>query len=481
MTVTRLTLDGLVTAADQSARKITGRVVQYGAVGNTSAGPVRFVAGSLPAADPSRIKLLVDHDSGRLVGHASDVRDVDGHLEATFDIADGPDGDEALRSAARRDRDGLSVGAEILESVDADDGVLEVTAAAWRETSLVGVPAFRESFVTQVAASTPPPPVPPRAAAALPVVFAASRRPAVRAASWDGDMPDRIAAGFKRGGVHGAITAALSDVIPPTPPGEHDALFRPQWLGELWQAVRLSRPIIEALGVKPLTSYRVEGFTWERPAFGVAPYTGNKTAVPSPGTFKIVPASATAQRVAGAHDVDRIFLDLGDGSFIRSYFEMQAENYAALSESIAASTLLAAATVLPAELTVLEALNAAAVSLGQLGASISFLKVAPDLWSQLIAISAADAPWLYGGTANLVNGTATVGGLTLASEPSLPAGTLLAGDRRAATYWEHKNPPLQLEAVNIANGGVDLGVFGYLAMLVNDARAVVTVTVAAGP
>jgi HK97 family phage prohead protease len=454
MTVTRLTLDGLVTAADQSARKITGRVVQYGAVGNTSAGPVRFVAGSLPAADPSRIKLLVDHDSGRLVGHASDVRDVDGHLEATFDIADGPDGDEALRSAARRDRDGLSVGAEILESVDADDGVLEVTAAAWRETSLVGVPAFRESFVTQVAASTPPPPVPPRAAAALPVVFAASRRPAVR---------------------------ALSDVIPPTPPGEHDALFRPQWLGELWQAVRLSRPIIEALGVKPLTSYRVEGFTWERPAFGVAPYTGNKTAVPSPGTFKIVPASATAQRVAGAHDVDRIFLDLGDGSFIRSYFEMQAENYAALSESIAASTLLAAATVLPAELTVLEALNAAAVSLGQLGASISFLKVAPDLWSQLIAISAADAPWLYGGTANLVNGTATVGGLTLASEPSLPAGTLLAGDRRAATYWEHKNPPLQLEAVNIANGGVDLGVFGYLAMLVNDARAVVTVTVAAGP
>jgi HK97 family phage prohead protease len=401
MTVTRLTLDGLVTAADQSARKITGRVVQYGAVGNTSAGPVRFVAGSLPAADPSRIKLLVDHDSGRLVGHASDVRDVDGHLEATFDIADGPDGDEALRSAARRDRDGLSVGAEILESVDADDGVLEVTAAAWRETSLVGVPAFRESFVTQVAASTPPPPVPPRAAAALPVVFAASRRPAVRAASWDGDMPDRIAAGFKRGGVHGAITAALSDVIP--------------------------------------------------------------------------------QRVAGAHDVDRIFLDLGDGSFIRSYFEMQAENYAALSESIAASTLLAAATVLPAELTVLEALNAAAVSLGQLGASISFLKVAPDLWSQLIAISAADAPWLYGGTANLVNGTATVGGLTLASEPSLPAGTLLAGDRRAATYWEHKNPPLQLEAVNIANGGVDLGVFGYLAMLVNDARAVVTVTVAAGP
>jgi len=225
----------------------------------------------------------------------------------------------------------------------------------------------------------------------------------------------------------------------------------------------------------------VEGFTKERPAFGIAPYTGNKTAVPSSGNFKIIPASATAQRVAGAHDVDRIFADLGDGSFIRSYFEMQAENYAELSESIAATTLLAGATALPGVTDVLAALNAAATELGLIGASVSFVKVSPDLWSNLITISAIDAPWLYGGTASLVDGTATVGGLTMASEPSLPAGTLLAGDKRAASYWEWKNPPLSLEMVSIPNGGIDLGVFGYLAMLINDPRAVVTVPVAVVP
>jgi hypothetical protein len=59
-------------------------------------------------------------------------------------------------------------------------------------------------------------------------------------------------------------------------------------------------------------------------------------------------------------------------------------------------------------------------------------------------------------------------------EASLPANTILAGDRRAATFYEWKNPPLAIQAQNIANGGVDLGVFGYCASIVNNPVALVT-------
>lgn len=161
---------------------------------------------------------------------------------------------------------------------------------------------------------------------------------------------------------------------------------------------------------------------------------------------------------------------------MQSYFESQAENYAVLTESLVATALLAAATELPEAAGVLAGLNAAAVALGEIGAQLSFVKVSSDLWGELFSITALDAPWLFGGTASIVDGTATIGSIKIATEPSLPAGTLLAGDRRAATYFE-KSPPLQITAVDLANGGVDLGLFGYYALLVNDPAAILSVPV----
>jgi hypothetical protein len=38
-----------------------------------------------------------------------------------------------------------------------------------------------------------------------------------------------------------------------------------------------------------------------------------------------------------------------------------------------------------------------------------------------------------------------------------------------------------VQAVNIPNGGIDIAVFGYQAVLVNDPRAIIDVTVAALP
>jgi hypothetical protein len=123
------------------------------------------------------------------------------------------------------------------------------------------------------------------------------------------------------------------------------------------------------------------------------------------------------------------------------------------------------------------ALTDVATYLGARGARVSFFKVAPDLFAQAMAIKMVDAPWLLGGSSiNITDDPlkTTIGGLTFEVESTLAAGTYIAGDARAATYFEWKNPPLRVEAVNIPNGGVDLAVFGYWALLINDPASIVT-------
>jgi HK97 family phage prohead protease len=498
-TITRLELlDARVTAADSSARTITGLVATWGAVGRTSAGPARFARGSITASDLQRVKLMVEHDTGQVVGYATAAQETDTGLEATFHVPAGPAGDAALASAAAGLRDGLSVGVEVLAASPAADGVLDVTAGAWRETSLVAIPAYQSARVTHVAASGQPgqafgqmaQQVAPQLQTAAAQWQAPQAVTAAQVQARRGDpelvvqtMADRIAAAWRRGGDQGALQAALTDIVPPSVGGNgaaRDALFRPQWLGELWSTSYTQRDLIESIGHAPLNSLKVQGFQVAKPRFGVATYAGNKTAVPSPGGYTVVPVEANARRVAGAHDVDRAFIDLGDGSFLASYFRYQAENYAVLTEDETGTALEAAATVVPgAPATVLAALDILAAYFASLGggARMSFVAISPDLWSALVAIKQIDAPWLFGGSASLVAGTAEVGGIRLFSLASLTAATILAGDRRAATHYEWKNPPLSVQAQNIANGGIDLGVFGYHTELVNNPEALVKITV----
>ena len=513
-------LDARVTAADPGARTITGLVVQWGAIGRTSIGPCRFARGSISAPEPRRVKLMVEHDVAQVVGYLTAAQDTDQGLVGTFTVPPGAAGDAVLASAAAGLRDGLSVGVEVDAATPGADGVLDVTAGQWRETSVVAIPAFMESRVTQVAAAGQPGmaftqaaqqaaqqpaggaggvpsavmvPAPPAAIQPWQQPVAATYVPGPAAQPWQArpvqalgldEAIERITAGWRHGGAEGALRAALTDIVPPVNVGQQQSLFRPQWLGELWQTSYHERPLIDVISHAPLNSFTVSGFQVNQPVFGVDVYAGNKGPVPSPGGYGVTPVSATATRIAGAHDIDRAFIDLGDGSFVSSYFRYQAENYAVLTENQVETWLAADATTLPPAgatdvLTALDVLAQYFANLGG-GARMSFVAIAPDLWSDLIGTKNLDAPWLYGGSASLVGGTATVGGISIFLAQGVAAGTIMAGDRRAATFYEWKNPPLGIQAVNIANGGIDLGVFGYVAHLVNNPAALVTIAPVAG-
>ena len=486
-TTVQAVIDGRITAANATARTITGLAVPWGETGRTNLGRARFARGSLTASTPGDIRLLVEHDVERPIGVGTSVQDTDQGLMCTFTLPAGALGDQILAAAASGLRNGLSVGALVDEATTGDDGVLDVIRASFQEVSVVTLPAMAGARVSQVAASQPaapvlPAPAPaPAAAPALPVLPYGSVITARQPMTVE-QAVDRIVAGFRSGGPEAAIRAALTDIVPPAAGASRDAIFRPQWLGELWQAERVDRPLVDSISSGRLTSFTVTGFQVVRPPFGVAPYPGGKTAVPSPGTYTVTPVSATAQRIAGAHDIDRIFLDLGDASFMTSYFRFQAQNYSVLTEEQTGTALLAAATDLAASADALAGIVLVAQSLAAIGAKTSFVACAPDVFASLLAIKDSDKPWLFSSaSANVGEQTSTVAGVGPFANTALPPGTILAGDKRAATFYEWKNPPLTVSAVSIGNGGIDLGVFGYTALIVNDPAALVTTAIPVVP
>lgn len=507
----RVQLAVALATASTSARTITGTAVTYGQVLGASTGPVSFAPRSLHmAADLTRVKLLIDHDHTQPVGYLTAADDSDERLVVTFAVPVGEAGDRALADAAHGLRDGMSVGVWI----DADgftedtDGTVHVTAGTLREVSLVAIPADDDARVSDVAASrhrqestnmdpednvTPAPaedtsapvavaaaPVTPSTAAtAAPVVQAAPIAPAVaEARGMNLSAAMQEAARVLQAGDYHRVAAALGDIVP-----AHDAApgyLRPQWVSELWRASAVARPLIDALGTRPLTGMRVNGF---RKVYTdlVDEYEGNKTAIPS-GTFTTAPAGVDAQRWAGGNDIDRIYIDLGDPGFLESWFTAATDDYKLKTEAHVATQLLAAATaVTPAPETVTAALGALGLRAARIGANLSFVSFAADVWAEFIELPSDLVPWWLRsqGAVNLRTTDGEAGNIRFSVNQALPAGTVLGGDSRAATWYEVA-PPIRLQAQNIPNGGVDVGVFGYGALLVNDARALLKATVTPG-
>ena len=138
----------------EDRREISGKIVPMGTgeIGNTNLGAYVFETGSIDIADPSKIKLLSQHDMKKPVGRmtASEVRE-DG-IYATFKLSRSQAGSDALIMASEGLVSGLSIGAEIISSKPSRDGHTVVTAAKLKEVSLVTEPAFKSAQVLEIAA-----------------------------------------------------------------------------------------------------------------------------------------------------------------------------------------------------------------------------------------------------------------------------------------------------------------------------------------
>jgi hypothetical protein len=100
------------------------------------------------------------------------------------------------------------------------------------------------------------------------------------------------------------------------------------------------------------------------------------------------------------------------------------------------------------------------------------------LIAEWLEIASSDAPAFFSGAFQLSNGgNGNIGGLNVFVEPSLQGDTFIVGNKQAVRFHE-QTPPIAVQALNIANGGIDLGVFGYSMTYVWVPNALVKGTVA---
>jgi HK97 family phage prohead protease len=147
-----LTFSANITAADEAGRMISGKIAPYGEVGYTSAGKVVFKEGSIKIADVNKVKLLMAHDSSKVVGRMRTMQSDRDGMYASFSISRSTAGSDAILLAQEQLMDGLSVGVEVTAS-EPKDGYLLVTAASLREVSLVESAAFSTAAVQSISAS----------------------------------------------------------------------------------------------------------------------------------------------------------------------------------------------------------------------------------------------------------------------------------------------------------------------------------------
>lgn len=246
----------------------------------------------------------------------------------------------------------------------------------------------------------------------------------------------------------------------------------PQWLGELWSGPAKSRRLIPLLGRRDLTSYRIQGFTWTQKPL-VASYAGDKAEIPT-NPVAIAPYEAEAARWAGGHDLDRKFYDFGDATILESYWRAMNESYAIVTDTATGVWVNAnAKTITNAAATdLLRAMIVARTAVDQAtGVTPSYYLANPNDQFALLDYTAQTTPAFLG--------LAAPDPASIVWTSAVPAGTLVAGAKQAATFYELPGSPLRVEAEHLSHGGRDRALFGYTAHTLDNPAGLVKVQFAA--
>lgn len=259
---------------------------------------------------------------------------------------------------------------------------------------------------------------------------------------------------------HGALTDITNSTM-------IDATV-PQWLGELWSGPAKTRRLIPLMNRRDLRSWRIQAFKWTQKPL-VASYAGDKAEIPT-NPVAIAPYEAEAVRWAGGHDLDRKFFDFGDTDILESYWRAMHESYAVVTDNAAGTWLTANAKAITdaAATDLMRAMIATAAAVNDAtGVNPSYYLANPTDKYALLDVTAATIPAyldMFGVDPRSIVWTSQV-----------PAGTLLAGAKPAATFHELPGSPLRVEAEHLSHGGRDRAMFGYTAITLDNPDGLVKV------
>jgi hypothetical protein len=207
-------------------------------------------------------------------------------------------------------------------------------------------------------------------------------------------------------------------------------------------------------------------------------YAGDKTAVPSnaPTTEDV---EATAARLAGAHDIDRAKVDFGDTEFFAAYYAAMTASYAYKSDQKAKLANIAGANANVSATVAGSLLKAAATAKVQLmnyeddnfaAGEPDWYYVNADDWLALLDTTNDSAPAYLADLGITPDKLRPVSGV--------PSGAVMAGVKAAGTFYELGETPIRVEAIRVAEGGVDGGVFGYWSSITHHSKGRIRVNFA---
>jgi HK97 family phage prohead protease len=357
-------------AAGEPTREIRGLAAPYNVPATVTGGAsVMFAPGSLPT-DGKNPKLFMYHDASQPVGLVTDRQDSADGMLFTAKIAATAAGDEALQLAKEGVLDSVSVGVNVVDSYEAEDGTVVITAAEWTELSLVPIPAFSSATITDVAASADTPDTethnstqehevseieaagPEAAPTAAPILFAqpkkAPRLPS--AGEWmaayhqGGEIFSKINTAVVEWRKENQSTyeAAAGDVLTTDTPG----LLPVPVLGPLVQNINFVRPVVNRLGARAYPDGGAQK-TFVRPTItthtSVASQAAELNAV-SATTMVIASNSVTKTTLAGQVTLSAQDIDFTSPAAMQLILNDLMGEYMLASDNFAADALLAAAT-----------------------------------------------------------------------------------------------------------------------------------------
>jgi hypothetical protein len=238
----------------------------------------------------------------------------------------------------------------------------------------------------------------------------------------------------------------------------------PEYVGEVWNGKRFQRRVIPLLGSATLTSLSTKGYRFKTMP-EVSEWAGNKANVPSSnGETEEVTWGIT--RFAGGWDIAREFFDFGETAVIDAFLRLAADSYAKKSDAKVLTDLLAAATAAPVGVIPTD-VNPAIVKIvrGALrvitaDATPSYALVAPDVFEQVMFTKKDDVLAYLSMSLGLEEGQ--VESFKIVPHLGLAAGSVLVGDKLAASAAELGGSPIRVSAVDIVKGGIDEALFGYI-------------------
>ena len=488
-----------ITASDAESRIIAGRIVQWDAIGNTSAGQTKFLPNSIEFSNDT--KLVLEHEQTKPIGKLIEWSQDETGITASFKIAKTTAGNDALEEAATGLRSDFSVGVQVADWSN-DNGVMAISASSLVEVSLVTSGAIPGAEVQKVAAveteiseetqentnqitegeqvSDTTVPNAPAAetveaaqvevkAATAPYISTTVRNPIVDKASFL-EHSVRAKMGSEESRMFVAAAADTTD---------NAGLVPTRQLTEVINGIsNADRPSIDSISTGALPD---AGMTFEIPKITVAPTVAiaSEGGTPSETDQNAAFVSVDVKKFIGQQTFSLELLDRSSPAFFAELVRQMEYAYAKATDKAVSDALIAGGTdggnrtVSAANIADFVADAAVSIYKGTLGFAENII-VSPEQWGALMGLVDGSNRPVFQQTINPQNagGTLTATavrgnllGLNLRVDRQLTTGSGVGDNTmiivNPASYTWYESPRLQLQTNLISTGQVQVGYYGY--------------------